>query len=92
METEVCLAALPDCEPLVLEHCLKTYSVDQDDTARVASTTGAAATEALDKVSGRGQTRGIHTSGAKFALMYECFCALLIIALPQAAHTIFFEA
>ncbi|CAN0553458.1 unnamed protein product, partial [Ectocarpus sp. 12 AP-2014] len=27
VDSKACIAALPDCEPLVLEHCLRTYSL-----------------------------------------------------------------
>lgn len=28
LDTKACIAALPECEPLVLEHCLRAYCVD----------------------------------------------------------------
>ncbi|CAM9791138.1 unnamed protein product [Ectocarpus fasciculatus] len=31
VDGKACIAALPDCEPLVLEHCLRTYSLPSDD-------------------------------------------------------------
>lgn len=31
VDAKACIAALPDCEPRVLEHCLRTYSVPADD-------------------------------------------------------------
>lgn len=30
MDVKACVAALPDCEPLVLEHCIRTYSLPAD--------------------------------------------------------------
>lgn len=31
IDAKACIAALPDCEPLVLEHCLLTYSLPAND-------------------------------------------------------------
>lgn len=31
IDAKACIAALPDCEPLVLEHCLRTYSLPEND-------------------------------------------------------------
>lgn len=44
------MTALPECEALVLEHCLKTYSDRRDDTTRAAA--AAAAGEIGNKASG----------------------------------------
>lgn len=30
VDVKACVAALPDCEPLVLEHCIRTYSLPAD--------------------------------------------------------------
>lgn len=47
VDAKACIAALPDCEPRVLEHCLRTYSVpaengEDDNCDGVASEVGGA--------------------------------------------------
>lgn len=40
VDAKACIAALPDCEPRVLEHCLRTYSVSADDGKNDANSNG----------------------------------------------------
>lgn len=50
---KACVDALPDCEPLVLEHCLRTYSLPHDDSD-TKSQDGLVSTEVTKGSRGRG--------------------------------------
>ncbi|CAM9664068.1 unnamed protein product [Ectocarpus sp. 6 AP-2014] len=48
--SKACIAALPDCEPLVLEHCLRTYSLPSDNAEEQNGAPSETAPAAADSV------------------------------------------